>query len=75
MPAVKDSGVAQRLLAKLNLYAILQIEDELVAYIRGDDKSEKAVRKGDPISKFIVEDIGLDRVTLSLDGVFLELRM
>jgi hypothetical protein len=71
--AVKDTGAAARLLAKLNLQGVVDIGGELVAYIQVDKRSVKTVRKGEKVLELTVEEIQPGSVKLSLEGVVVEL--
>ena len=67
--AVKDSGAAQKLLKKLKLLGVVQIDKERLAYISIDRQGTKSVRCGEQILGLAVQKIEPGRVTLSLQGV------
>jgi hypothetical protein len=69
--AVKSDGTAERLLKKLKLQGVVQVGNELVAYIQVDDggKVVRSVRKGQTILDFNVDNVEAGKVTLSLQGV------
>jgi len=71
--AVKDSGVAQRLLAHLKLQGIVQIQGAYVAYVQVDDTGVRAVRANDSLLDFLVESVEPGVVKLSLEGVHVNL--
>jgi hypothetical protein len=72
--AVKDDGTAGRLAKQLKLQGIVQIGDELVAYVQVEKAGVKTVRKGQTLLDFLVEDIEAGKIKLSWQGVivFLE---
>jgi hypothetical protein len=72
-PAVKDSGAAQKLLARLKLQSVVDMSGEHVAYIRVKDEGVQAIRGGSYVLDFLVESVQPGRVRLSLDGVIVEL--
>src|SRR4051812_45987071 len=71
--AVKDDGAAQRLLAKLNLQGVIQMGDDLVAYIQVEKGGVQTVKQGGSIIGLTVEKVEPSRVTLSLQGVLVTL--
>lgn len=71
--AVKDTGLARRLLKKLKLHGVAQIGSDYVAYVQVDAKEVKRVSRGDAILDFRVEKVELGKVTLLLDAVVVTL--
>jgi len=71
--AVKDTGAAQRLLAKLNLQGVVDMRGNLIAYIGVKGQGVKTVRQGGSVLEFVVKSIEPNRVVLSLQGVEVEL--
>ena len=71
--AVKDTGVAARLVRQLTLKGVVQIGGELVAYIEVKDQGVKSVKKGQKILEFAVKDMESGKVVLTLDGVEVQL--
>ena len=67
--AVKDKGVAARLVKKLKLQGVLRMGDTLVAYIAVKDQGVQTLREGEMILEFLVKSIEPGKVTLSLEGV------
>jgi len=67
--AVKDTGLAGRLIKRLTLEGVVQIGQDFAAYIRVDKKSLETVRQGQNVLDFVVERIEPGKVTLSLQGV------
>jgi hypothetical protein len=67
--AVLDSGAAQRLLSRLRLQSVVQIDGAAVAYVRVRDEGVQAVREGGRLLDFMVEAVEPGNVRLSLDGV------
>jgi hypothetical protein len=72
--AVKDTGVAQQLLKKLQLQGVAKMGDRFVAYVSVDKQSVVTVRDGDAVLDFLVESIEPGCVTLSLQGVLVRLQ-
>lgn len=67
--AVKDDGTAARLVKRLKLQGITQLNGEMVAYVQVEKEGSKTVRRGDALLEFVVESVEEGRVTLSLRGV------
>jgi len=67
--AVKDSGAARRLLEQLKLHGVVRISQEYVAYIGVAEGPVRAVRKGQKLLEFTVDDVAPGRVILSLEGI------
>ena len=72
--AVKDSGAAARLVKKLKLQGVVQLGADRLAYIQVEKQGTNAVRSGEKVLEFVVSKIEPGKVTLSLDGVDVELR-
>jgi Tfp pilus assembly protein PilP len=72
--AVKDTGVARKLLEKLKLRGVVQIGADQVAYIRVEKKTTRKVREGEKLLSFVVKKIESGKVVLSLEGVEVVLR-
>jgi hypothetical protein len=72
--AVKDTGAAQKLLARVKLQGVVNLGGELVAYVAVEKEGIKTVKKGNTLLSFNVDDVQPGRVVLSLEGVTLELR-
>jgi len=71
--AVQDGGVAAKLLKQLTLRGVAQRNGGRAAYVEVEKGGTKVVRKGDTLLGFLVEDVAPGRVSLSLEGVLLEL--
>jgi len=71
--AVKNDGSAERLLKKLKLQGVVQMGEDLVAYIQVEKEGTKTLRKGQTVLDFVVEHIEGGKVTLSLQGVVVSL--
>lgn len=72
--AVRDSGAAKRLIKRLKLQGVLEVDGAMVAYIHLKDDGLRTVREHDTILEFTVERIDPSgRVSLSLEGVQVEL--
>lgn len=67
--AVKDTGAAQRLLARLKLQSVVQLGGESVAYVQVADGGVTKVRRGEHLLDFVVEEIAPGNIRLLLDGV------
>lgn len=67
--AVKDTGLADRLLKQLKLQGVVQMGPETVAYVHIEKQGTKSVRRGEKLLDFVVKNIETGRVTLSLEGV------
>ena len=72
--AVKDTGVAARLAKQLRLHGVVEMPDGLVAYIEVATEGVKDVRKGDRILGFDIKDLQPGEVTLTLEGVEVQLK-
>ena len=72
--AVKDDGLAQKLVKKLKLQGIVLQNEHYIAYVRLPDKRTARIRDNDMIIDFNVDRITSQSVTLSLNGVQVELR-
>lgn len=71
--AVKDTGLAKRLLKRLKLQGVVDMGGEAVAYIQIEKQGVATVKRGQTIMDFVVEKIEPGKVTLSLQGVVVEL--
>jgi hypothetical protein len=71
--AVMDSGAAARMLKKLKLQGVVHTGQTPVAYIKIDGGGTVAARRGDTVLDLVVERIDPGKVTLSLEGVIVEL--
>lgn len=71
--AVKDDGAAEKMLAKLNLQGVIQMGDDLVAYVQVEKGSVQTVKTGDKLLSFVVEKVEPSKVSLSLQGVVVTL--
>ena len=69
----RRAGAAQRLVERLNLQGVVQMAGASVAYIRVDEGQVKSVRKGEKILDLAVDKVEPGKVTLSLEGVVVEL--
>ena len=72
--AVKDAGTAGRLLGQLKLHGVVQMPSGLVAYIEVKGEGVRDVRKDASILDFVVQDLRPGVVTLSLEGVEVQLK-
>ena len=72
--AVKDTGAAARLVKQLKLRGVVEMPDGLVAYIELASEGVRDVRKGDRVLVFEVKDLQPGAVTLTLDGVEVQLK-
>lgn len=72
--AVKDTGAAQRLLERLKLQSVVNMNGEPVAYVRVNKNGVQSVRAGGRLLDFLVESVKPGEVKLSLDGVVVTLR-
>ena len=71
--AVKDSGAAAEMLARLKLRGVVQIGDQPQAYVMVVDEGDRTVRVGDKLLEFEVQKISPGSVELSLQGVLVQL--
>lgn len=71
--AVKDTGTAKALLAKLKLQGVVRMGDDFVAYIQVEGQSSQSVREGGSVLDFVVQGVEPGKVTLALQGVQVEL--
>ncbi|MFI4862240.1 MAG: hypothetical protein ACIAXF_16370 [Phycisphaerales bacterium JB063] len=68
--AVRDNGQARRLLAKLKLQGVLQMNGHTQAYVQVEGQGVVTVREQDSVLDFVVTRIDpAGYVHLSLDGV------
>ena len=67
--AVKDSGTAEQLLKKLKLRGVVKMGASRIAYISIEKQGTKKVQQGDKLLGFVIENITMGKVTLSLQGV------
>lgn len=67
--AVRDSGLAEEMLGKLRLNAIVKVRGKSKAYIMVEEQGVKLVEQGDKVLEFEVQEIGDDHVELTLQGV------
>ncbi len=67
--AIKDDGRAERLLKALKLQGVVQMGDDYVAYVQIDKRGVRAIRRGEAILGFSVQNVEPGKVTLSLEGV------
>ncbi len=67
--AVKDDGRAEKLLKALKLQGVVQLGTDYVAYVQIDKQGVRAIRSGETILGFSVENIEPGKVTLLLEGV------
>ena len=68
--AVRDTGLAKKLAKNLKLQGVVNMSDELTAYIRNTkEKRTVSVHEGEKVLDFIVKKIEQGSVTLVLDGV------
>lgn len=68
-PAVKDTGLAKRLLTKLKLVGIVSTDGTARAYVSAQQGDVQTVAAGDALLDFTVVEIGSSYVKLELDGV------
>ena len=67
--AVRDTGVSKELLKRLKLQGVVQMPDEMVAYIAVAGEGVCTCRKGERVLEFVIEDIAPGKVVLDLQGV------
>lgn len=67
--AVKDTGLAARLLERLKLQSVVQMRGEPVAYVKVENAGVTSVRAGGRLLDFEVRQVEPDRVVLVLEGV------
>lgn len=67
--AVKDTGLAARLLERLKLQSVVQMHGESVAYVKVENGGVKSVRAGGRLLDFEVRQVEPGRVVLVLEGV------
>lgn len=73
--AVKDLGVAARLLGQLKLQGVVRLGGEQVAYVQVEKQGVKTVRQGQELLEFVVKEILPGKVVLSMDGVEVTLEL
>ena len=71
--AVKDTGLARKLLGGLTLCGVTQIGNDRLAYVKTKAGAVKKVKVGEKVLDFVVEQIEPGQLTLSLDGVNVKL--
>lgn len=71
--AVKDTGAAQRLAAKLTLHGVTKVRGKYAAYIQIGKDPAKPFGTNDKLLKFVVERIEPGIVILMLEGVQVKL--
>lgn len=74
LAAVKDNGIAKKLLARMKLQGVTELAGTPVAYIGIEKMGTQTVKVGDSVLDFQVQAISSGQVTLSLDGVVVELK-
>ena len=74
LAAVKDNGVAKKLLARMKLQGVTELAGTPVAYIGIEKMGTQTVKVGDSVLDFQVQAINPGQVTLSLDGVIVDLK-
>jgi hypothetical protein len=73
--AVKDLGLAARLLGQLKLQGVVQLGGESVAYVQVEKQGVKTVRQGQELLEFVVKEILPGKVVLSMEGVEVALEL
>jgi len=74
LAAVKDNGIAKKLLARMKLQGVTELGGAPIAYINIEKMGTQTVKVGDSVLDFQVQAIAQGQVTLNLDGVVVELR-
>ena len=67
--AVKDTGLAAKLLERLKLQSVVQMRGEPVAYVKVENVGVKSVQGGGRLLDFEVRSVEPGRVVLTLEGV------
>jgi hypothetical protein len=68
-PAVLNDGAAAAAVKRLKLQGVIQMGDEMVAYVAVQGEGVVTCRKGEKLLEFLVEDIQAGKVVLNLAGV------